>query len=48
MSHTDGAERILSSRTLARETGERLGYDDPTELEETIMAWVRDQAPEST
>jgi aminoglycoside 6-adenylyltransferase len=34
-------------RWLAQETGTRLGYAYPTELEETVMTWVRDQAPES-
>jgi aminoglycoside 6-adenylyltransferase len=33
-------------RWLAQETGTRLGYAYPTELEETVMTWVRDQAPE--
>ena len=33
-------------RRLAQETGARLGYADPTELEETVMTWVRMQAPE--
>jgi aminoglycoside 6-adenylyltransferase len=34
-------------RWLAQETGTRLGYSYPTQLEETVMTWVRDQAPES-
>ncbi len=34
-------------RSLAQETGARLGYSYPTQLEETVMTWVRDQAPES-
>jgi aminoglycoside 6-adenylyltransferase len=34
-------------RWLAQETGDRLGYAYPTQLEETVMTWVRDQAPES-
>lgn len=33
-------------RWLAQETGARLGYSYPTQLEETVMAWVREQAPE--
>jgi aminoglycoside 6-adenylyltransferase len=32
-------------RWLARETGARLGYSYPTQLEETVMTWVRGQAP---
>ncbi len=34
-------------RWLAQETGARLGYAYPTKLEETVMTWVRDHAPES-
>ncbi len=34
-------------RSLAEETGGRLGYSYPKQLEETIMAWVRSLAPES-
>lgn len=33
-------------RCLAEETGARLGYSYPTQLEETVMTWVRSQAPE--
>jgi aminoglycoside 6-adenylyltransferase len=33
-------------RWLAQETGARLGYSYPTQLEETVMTWVRDQASE--
>lgn len=33
-------------RWLAQETGARLGYSYPTQLENTIMTWVREQAPE--
>jgi aminoglycoside 6-adenylyltransferase len=33
-------------RWLAQETGARLGYSYPTQLEETVMSWVRDQEPE--
>jgi aminoglycoside 6-adenylyltransferase len=33
-------------RNLAQEAGARLGYAYPTELEETVMAWVRSQASE--
>lgn len=32
-------------RWLARETGARLGYAYPTQVEETVMAWVQAQAP---
>ena len=32
---------------LARETAARLGYAYPTQLEETVIGWVRDQARES-
>jgi aminoglycoside 6-adenylyltransferase len=32
-------------RTLAEETAGRLGYAYPTQLEETVMTWVRNQAP---
>lgn len=34
-------------RSLAEETAGRLGYAYPTQLEETVMSWVRDQAAES-
>jgi aminoglycoside 6-adenylyltransferase len=34
-------------RSLAQETGARLGYSYPTQLEEKIMTWVRDQASQS-
>jgi aminoglycoside 6-adenylyltransferase len=34
-------------RWLAQETGTTLGYSYPTELEETVMGWVRDQAADS-
>lgn len=34
-------------RRLAQETAARLGYSYPTQLEDTVMSWVRDQAPES-
>ena len=33
-------------RCLAQETGGQLGYAYPTQLEETVMTWVRGQAPE--
>jgi Streptomycin adenylyltransferase len=33
-------------RWLAQETAGRLGYSYPTQLEETVISWVRDQAPE--
>jgi len=33
-------------RWLAQETGARLGYSYPTQLEEKVMTWVRSQAPE--
>jgi aminoglycoside 6-adenylyltransferase len=33
-------------RCLAEETGARLGYPYPTNLEETVMSWVRSQALE--
>jgi aminoglycoside 6-adenylyltransferase len=33
-------------RWLAQETGARLGYSYPTQLEETVMSWVRNQAPD--
>ena len=32
-------------RWLAQETGARLGYSYPMQLEETVMSWVRNQAP---
>jgi len=32
-------------RSLAQETGAVLGYSYPTQLEETVMSWVRSQAP---
>jgi len=32
---------------LAQETGDRLGYAYPRDLEETVMTWVRSQAAES-
>ena len=34
-------------RRLAEETGARLGYTYPRELEDTVMNWVRTLAPES-
>jgi aminoglycoside 6-adenylyltransferase len=34
-------------RSLAEETADRLGYSYPARLEETVMSWVRNQAPES-
>jgi aminoglycoside 6-adenylyltransferase len=34
-------------RSLAQETGARLGYSYPMQLEETVMTWVRNQATES-
>jgi aminoglycoside 6-adenylyltransferase len=34
-------------RRLAQETATRLGYSYPTQLEDTIMSWVRDQAPQA-
>ena len=40
-------EALALFRSLAKETAERLGYVYPTELEETVMAWVRDQAAAS-
>ena len=33
-------------RELAQETGARLGYSYPKQLEETVMTWVHGQAPE--
>lgn len=33
-------------RTLAQEAAARLGYSYPAELEDTIMRWVREQAPQ--
>lgn len=39
-------EALALFRRLAQETGERLGYAYPMQLEETVMTWVRDQAPE--
>lgn len=39
-------EALELFRLLAEETGARLGYAYPTQLEETVMAWVRSQAPE--
>jgi hypothetical protein len=33
-------------RWLAQETGARRGYSYPTQLENTVMTWVREQAPE--
>ena len=33
-------------RSLAKETGAKLGYSYPMQLEGTVMTWVRDQAPE--
>jgi aminoglycoside 6-adenylyltransferase len=39
-------EALALFRWLAQETGARLGYAYPTQLEETVMTWVRGQAPE--
>jgi aminoglycoside 6-adenylyltransferase len=39
-------EAVDLFRWLARETGDRLGYAYPAQLEETVMAWVREQAAE--
>jgi aminoglycoside 6-adenylyltransferase len=38
-------EALALFRWLAQETGARLGYSYPTKLEETVMTWVRAQAP---
>jgi aminoglycoside 6-adenylyltransferase len=39
-------EALELFRWLAQETGARLGYSYPTQLEETVMTWVRSHAAE--
>ena len=43
--HRARLETVDLFRTLARETATKLGYAYPTELEETVMTWVRKQEP---